>query len=268
MPIKICKNCLQPYTVDNFVTDFVHECHSGVLARDQEDVVVVGDWSDYSSEETITIIESCDSITGFTTSGGTTPTTDTTNYKEGTASINTGKSQTGTNIAQYYKTITSFNGINKFIYLWVYITNLSEIKEFNGILLLIGNNSANYTYKYFSRSQLQIGWNLIGYDIKNGTTFGNFDISAIDYFEFRIVTTNASDTITHGNIKIDKLHTINYIATKIPLQHNMTAGRQNKQDGTYAQMIDPTIDTETVTNRGARASTHRQRQKLQYNENI
>lgn len=48
MTIKFCPNCQQRYAVPFGVTDFVHECNSGNLALDQEDVVVTGNWEDFS----------------------------------------------------------------------------------------------------------------------------------------------------------------------------------------------------------------------------
>ena len=48
MSIHFCPNCNQEYMVGFDVTDFVHECNSENLAIDQEDVVVIGDWEDYS----------------------------------------------------------------------------------------------------------------------------------------------------------------------------------------------------------------------------
>ena len=51
MPIAFCPHCNQRYTVGFDTTDYVHECNSGNLALDEEDVVVTGDWEDYSGEE-------------------------------------------------------------------------------------------------------------------------------------------------------------------------------------------------------------------------
>lgn len=53
MPIIVCPNCNQRVVVGFDTTDFVHECDSGNLALDQEDVVVVGDWEDFSGSGTI-----------------------------------------------------------------------------------------------------------------------------------------------------------------------------------------------------------------------
>ena len=52
MPIRICPHCKQRYTVGFDTTDYVHECNSGNAATDQEDVLVIGDWEDYSGSGT------------------------------------------------------------------------------------------------------------------------------------------------------------------------------------------------------------------------
>lgn len=48
MPIKICPHCNERYIIGFDTTDYVHECNSGNEALDQEDVVVTGDWEDFS----------------------------------------------------------------------------------------------------------------------------------------------------------------------------------------------------------------------------
>lgn len=50
MAIKICPRCQQSYTVDVHTTDFIHDCHSGSATLDQEDVVLIGDWVDYTTK--------------------------------------------------------------------------------------------------------------------------------------------------------------------------------------------------------------------------
>ena len=52
MTIKFCPNCGERYSVDFGVTDFIHECSSGNNALDQEDIVIIGDWEDYSGSGT------------------------------------------------------------------------------------------------------------------------------------------------------------------------------------------------------------------------
>ena len=48
MVVRICPRCQQRYIVDPHCEDFVHECNSKNATLDNEDVVVVGDWEDYT----------------------------------------------------------------------------------------------------------------------------------------------------------------------------------------------------------------------------
>ena len=48
MGIKICPRCRERIVFSNRCVDVVHECNSGNPTRDNEDVFVVGDWSDYT----------------------------------------------------------------------------------------------------------------------------------------------------------------------------------------------------------------------------
>lgn len=52
MGIKLCPRCRQRIVYSNRTVDFVHECNSGNRAVDEEDVFVVGNWSDYTGQGT------------------------------------------------------------------------------------------------------------------------------------------------------------------------------------------------------------------------
>lgn len=50
--IAICPNCNKRYVVGFDTTDVIHECSSGNPVIDQEDVVIMGDWEDFSGSGT------------------------------------------------------------------------------------------------------------------------------------------------------------------------------------------------------------------------
>ncbi len=54
MVIKICPRCNRRYIVEDNTIDIEHDCNSGVLAIDQEDIVVVGNWKDYTGTGSVT----------------------------------------------------------------------------------------------------------------------------------------------------------------------------------------------------------------------
>lgn len=56
MTIRICPNCNQRYIVESDTSDFIHSCNSGVPAIDNEDVLKIGDWVDYTGSGTETAV--------------------------------------------------------------------------------------------------------------------------------------------------------------------------------------------------------------------
>lgn len=48
MPIVLCPRCQQRILVDKNTDEVEHQCNSGNEALDNEDVVKVGSWTDYS----------------------------------------------------------------------------------------------------------------------------------------------------------------------------------------------------------------------------
>jgi len=51
--IKICDLCRRSVTTSIGNNDVVHECHSGNAVIDTEDVVILGDWEDYTGSGTV-----------------------------------------------------------------------------------------------------------------------------------------------------------------------------------------------------------------------
>ena len=52
MVIRICPRCQVRYTYTLHSGDYVHQCNSGDDTLDQEDVLVIGDWEDYTGSGT------------------------------------------------------------------------------------------------------------------------------------------------------------------------------------------------------------------------
>jgi hypothetical protein len=53
MVVKICDRCQQAYSVDAHVDDYVHICSSGNDTLDNEDIIVTGDWEDYTGSANV-----------------------------------------------------------------------------------------------------------------------------------------------------------------------------------------------------------------------
>lgn len=48
MPLRICERCQQRYIINGMNSDFVHRCSSGNPTLDNEDILAIGDGSDYT----------------------------------------------------------------------------------------------------------------------------------------------------------------------------------------------------------------------------
>jgi hypothetical protein len=46
--IGICPRCQRRFITEDTNLDFIHECNSGQPTLDNEDVVIVGNWDDYT----------------------------------------------------------------------------------------------------------------------------------------------------------------------------------------------------------------------------
>lgn len=51
MPMMMCPHCQTKFTFVANQGDVVHQCNSGNPVLDQEDIVVKGDWSDYTGSQ-------------------------------------------------------------------------------------------------------------------------------------------------------------------------------------------------------------------------
>mgnify|MGYP001581415136 CR=1 FL=1 len=51
MGIKICPHCVQRYMVNDNSGDYEHQCNSGNPVLDQDDILVIGDWVDYTGSD-------------------------------------------------------------------------------------------------------------------------------------------------------------------------------------------------------------------------
>jgi len=50
--VEICNRCQQRFTRAKHNTDYVHRCNSGDSTLDNEDILVLGSWSDYTGSGT------------------------------------------------------------------------------------------------------------------------------------------------------------------------------------------------------------------------
>jgi hypothetical protein len=153
-----------------------------------------------------TTIDSCDDVTGWVQSAnGTVPDIDSSHFKEGTGSVQGGKSGVGSTLVAYSKTVTSFNATGQSIYVWVYVADKTELSTGvqNPVFIFVASSGSNYYYKGYATTQLNNGWNLLGGILTGWSTYGSPAIAALTDLHVYFYTNNATDLIAHGNLKMD-----------------------------------------------------------------
>jgi hypothetical protein len=207
---------------------------------------------------TIETLDSCDATTGWLTAGAATaPTLDTANKKEGTASINMGKTA-GTVTATYSKTLGStFDGTGKQYRVWVYVKDKVKLAYDSNpaIQIGIGNNAGNYYFLNIDVEDLididtdgTDGWNKLGGLITSFSTVGSPNITLLDFIFVSFFTNVASTTITHGDMKMDYHRLLQLPVDKYSTPLNTFHGSDIEgveMDGTAMNRADSESDLES-----------------------
>jgi len=160
------------------------------------------------------LIDSCDVTTGWAAStDAIAPTVDSTTFKEGTGSLNLGKSGVASVDYFYTKTIGSTDLTNKFLYIWAYFDTLADIAKLKtnaagGLRLYLSSDgfAANFTgYNVGGSDTFLVGFNLAFVDLsKPGDDIvGSLDLSAVTQIRYHGMTNLVGDLITLGDAKMD-----------------------------------------------------------------
>ncbi|MFC1753950.1 right-handed parallel beta-helix repeat-containing protein [Thermoproteota archaeon] len=153
-------------------------------------------------------LDDCESIDSWNTYQATAPTLDIIIRNNASASINMGKDSTTSNTFWYEKTVDSFDGTDDYLYVWIYVNNMSYLKDTNtAVEIGPGDNGGNrWLSKSYTKSQIAEGWNLIGGKINEFTDNGGPDITSLDYIYVEFWVNNNSVQIPHGELKMDCWH--------------------------------------------------------------
>lgn len=129
-------------------------------------------------------------------------------FKEGSNALNLGKSGTSGTTMSYSKTTTSVDFTSKKLFVWVYVTTLSDlVASGTAVTVRFGSDSSNYYYQDVAIGSLAAGWNLVVLDQASPTgTTGSPVVASCDYSEIIFNTDLAADTITLGDVVMDYWH--------------------------------------------------------------
>lgn len=159
------------------------------------------------------ILEQCDAVGTWTddSSDASTPTQNTTNYQEGTGSLNGGKDGATSTSFKYNNPLASAIDASSATQLRFYfnILNSASLNTFassTAVTFKVGSDSSNYISDTLDRADLQVGWKRYDFTVSAMSTTGSPDLANADFIEVLMATTNSSDTITHGDLLFDFFH--------------------------------------------------------------
>ena len=159
--------------------------------------------------DNINVLDNCDATTDWNKSADATViTTDLVDYKQGGGSLKLGKNGVASTEANYDKVLGSLvDGSSKDLYLYIKIADNPTRNKINYIKVSVGSGgslSNSYSYKIYKRD-LETGWQMarVQYSASTIEKIGIPSEVAFNYLRISIVTNNASDTITSGDIKMD-----------------------------------------------------------------
>lgn len=146
-------------------------------------------------------------------SDGTTPTLNSTNYQEGTKSLNMGKDGTSSASFHYTTTLASTVDISsadtiRFWLTFISVDDYNKLATSNCMEVRIGNDSSNYKSITFDKADMINAWRRYEITIADMSDTGSPDLSTVDYLAIYFTLTGSSETITHGNIIMDYWHAI------------------------------------------------------------
>lgn len=175
---------------------------SSVLNSFEEYIAWANSMRDTRPSRGITILDNCETPGNWAlTFAALTPILNTTNYVEGSGSLNLAKN--GTHVSmRYSQTLgVTVDGTGKNFKLTFGIRDaamLAKLKALNCLYVRLGSGASDYYQTdLFDRADLSVGKNKMDLAIPGGfsSTVGTPDITALDYLFINFTTTNAGDLI-------------------------------------------------------------------------
>ena len=156
---------------------------------------------------TYTEVDDCDATTGWSASTDGSVALNNTDgeFVEGTGCLNLVKSGGTQTSVTYSKTTTSADFTSKALWLWIYFTDVDDLKASGTCVeVRFGSDSSNYYYKQYAASALADGQNWLHFTSATATgTTGSPSITACDYTAVILTVDSATDTFTGNRVRID-----------------------------------------------------------------
>jgi len=154
------------------------------------------------------IIDACEATTNWTAGTDGAITTNNTDYKIGSYSLNLTKDAgTVDNVIWYNESEPSLDFTSKDLWGWIYIkdaTTLAKLATTDAVEVRYGNDYNTNYYKYvYDKADLAVGWNIIKFNITDATEEGTVTDNACDSLAIKITYTGTAITTSAGDIVID-----------------------------------------------------------------
>jgi len=151
-------------------------------------------------------VDDCEAITGWVDSADMTVTTNTTTFKENATSISLAKDAGSSADFSTAKTTTSVDFTSKTLFVWLYLTDVTDLVATgtDAITIRFGSDSSNYYQKGWDISEMAAGWNLLYFTSATAdSTTGSPALTVMDYSFIQGTTDLAADTIAADRIFMD-----------------------------------------------------------------
>lgn len=152
------------------------------------------------------VVDDFEATTGWSAGTDSAVTTNNITFKEGSFSLNLAKTGTSGSVASMSKTTTSLDFTSKDFWVWVYLTDKTDlVSSGTALTIRFGSDSSNYYYLDVDIDDLSNGWNYVSFNSSSATgTTGSPTITACDYTYLAVNTDNNSDTFTANRVMFDE----------------------------------------------------------------
>lgn len=150
-------------------------------------------------------IDDCEATTGWAAGTDTAIATNAVTFKEGTKSLSVAKTGTAGTVFSMDKTTTSLDFTSKELFVWVFITDLTDlVTSGTAVTVRFGSDSGNYYEFDVAIGSLAAGWNSITFNTTTASsTTGSPTITACDYTYISFNTDLAADTVAADRVMVD-----------------------------------------------------------------
>jgi uncharacterized phage protein gp47/JayE len=159
--------------------------------------------------DSITDVDDCDATTGWVASADATAlAVDGVDFKQGTGSLDMGKSGVASDTITYDKILGAIvDSSNKDLYLWIKIEDAATLNKLQNIRVMLGSagSGANSYELSFIQTELEVGWKRYKIDFGDARIIrsGVPNEAAMNYIRITAQTNVAGDTIASGDLKMD-----------------------------------------------------------------